>query len=170
MKHDWKKAIGILVLGSLLASCSAKVEGGDAPAAPYDIFGSKPRVDGPAVQGKWESLCVADFSRSQKWTLTFESNGFSRVQETFEGQNCEKSKVKTTYSGLFIFSKQYTDGSYEINYAVSLGAGVTQFLDEKLLLEDDTLYISDMIPGELAAVIRSVPMRTPSSPEGLEID
>jgi len=163
MKHDFlkaMKALGILTLVYQLAACSVTAGNGEAPPAPNpDKFGGKPRVAGPAVEGTWKSDCVKDYYESRRWTMSFSGDAFSRSQETFSDTECKISKTPKTFAGTFIFSVAFADGSYEVNYAVDLGNGWTQFMDEKLMVANDSLYVSNFYSGESAPLVYTMPMK-----------
>jgi len=161
MKHKWKKAgaaLGMMVFISLLGACSVKSKGGDNTPPPQDKFRGKTRVQGPPVEGAWSSSCVIDHYQSRKWSIVFAGETFSRIQEVFSDQYCQTSKEKNIAAGVYIFSAIFTDGSFEISYAIDIGSGWTQFVEEKLLIESGVLYISDYRSGETAPIVRGMPM------------
>lgn len=168
MKHLMKKAplaLGMFLCANLLGACSLKSSGGGSGGGnpKPDPFSGKPRVQGPAIEGAWTSACYTTAYESSKWKLQFTGDKFERSQENFSDTKCQTSKEKSHFIGSFIFSLQFPDGSYEINYAADLGSGWTQFLDEKLFLEGETLYFSNLVTGEGAPLIRRAPFKKDGS-------
>lgn len=161
MKHNLKKTKVVLksiAIFVLLAACNIKSKVGDQPPPTKDKFPGKPRVQGPVVEGAWSSNCVVDYYQSKKWSLSFAGDTFTRTQEIFNDQYCKTSKEKKIESGSYIFSHTFPDGSFEINYAIDLGSGWTSYVDEKILFENNILYISNYVSGEAAPIVRNMPM------------
>ncbi len=151
----------LLFLGFLFLVSACEVKTGvDADTSAPDRFAGKTKITGPKVNGAWQTPCLSDGTyTSTRMTLSFSGNKFQRKTDKFKDQYCQTLSDSDKFSGDYIFSSKYKDGSFNINYAIDLKNGWTQYLEEKLFVDKDVLYTSQYVPGEDAPLYRDRPMK-----------
>jgi len=155
-----------LFIGVALLVSACSVKGGDngAPLT-SDPFNGKTRIAGPQVEGEWASGCVLGSGGTHRQVaIKFQGGKFERVETDYSDSACLQSAKTTAFKGTFIFSKQNADNSYQIEYAIAMDNGWTQLTEEKLILENDDIFISEFQIGELATVNRQMPLKKKTGP------
>lgn len=161
-----KKTVWVLPALALLAACSAKIDGGSPASAPADyvhpqndgFFDSRPTLEGPSIEGHWLSGChlKSETQTYRTFEFTVAAEKISRVEHLFEDSTCQNQKAEKSNSGRFRFIEKSTDGRLTVEYAFQQ-ENVTVFPQEKILLQDGLLYISDFYIGDVD-VLRDEPL------------
>jgi hypothetical protein len=142
-----KLVVCVSVIGLALgtSACSIKASGaGDAPSVPQE----KP-VNGPDLTGSWSSGCQqTEFGEYKTFDIVFTSNVVSRKSSTYSDSQCASAQGNKTDSGTFKYIAANKDGSYNVQYKIPLGNGVSALPEEKVLLDNGVLYVSDFALGD----------------------
>jgi hypothetical protein len=151
----------ILVGGMILSACSAQIEGGGSAfdLAPPSFIDEKPTIQGPEVEGHWQSDCHEAYARTyRRWSLSFRGGKVQRVERKYTDAKCLRPSEEVSYSGRFRFIDSYKDGGYNIEYAFDLGNGFTSYPQEKIVVRESNLYLSNYRIGEDASIMASEPL------------
>jgi hypothetical protein len=155
-----RKFCTFLFLGGALAlvACSAKVESSKNPIQLPGI-GEKATIPGPNIEGRWESQCSAAPAGGYR-VLDVSINGDNVTRSDFRYKDsvCGQFVSYTAKNGTYRFVDKYSDGGYEVEYAFYAGQGATEYTEEKILLSNSVLYISDYMIGEKAKVLVNEPL------------
>ena len=163
MKKGIKEILILTVAAVTMASCHASVSGGSS-ALPIDAqpqTWSKDSVSGPDVTGAWSSACVASPFQSNQWrkmAIQFATDHVTHVYGEYSDAGCTTSTRLENYSGLFHYIAKNSDGTFEIEYRFDLKNGVSEIIEEKLLLANNQLFVSNFVYGDSADVMRDLPM------------
>lgn len=139
--------ITAIVIAGLVSACSLKVsdKSGDNKGAP----GPQKGVQGPNVEGHWMSGCEpAIGSGFRKLDVTFTGNQVVRNSNSYRDSRCTLKNDERTDMGTFIFLESHPDGTYTIEYTIPMGDGWSAMPQEKVLMIEDSLYISDFVIGD----------------------
>lgn len=147
-----------------LAGCSAEVSGGSPVETPKatgtGFFDPKPAIVGPLLEGHWISDCRLKPSGKvyRKFDLVVAGEQLTRTESRFTDSKCQVSDSQTRDTGRFRFIDVYADTSYNIEYAFDLGDGKTIFPQEKILLADKKIFLSDFVIGEMGQLLMNEPL------------
>jgi hypothetical protein len=151
-----KEAFILLSLLLSASACSIKAEGtADKPPAPVNPLESV-RFD-----GIWASDCQKNFGfgESSQVSYTFKGHNVRIVSSRFTDLNCSTPKgAPAINEGTFVTSQQMADKSYLLNYNFNAGGGVTYFVSEYAVIENDILYTSFLTTGT-GGVNRATPIK-----------
>ncbi len=142
---------GVIGLGLALAACSAKVSSPqDIPNIPTKPAAFEHKVQGPNLDGEWQSLCVADkwSSNYVSFNLKIKNQDTSRVITSFSDEKCTQQLKVDTQLGLFRYVKKYSTEIYEVEYQIAFNGGHFYIGENIELKNDNTLMISDRYTGE----------------------
>lgn len=148
-----------LFAGLVLNGCTAKIEGGSGtpPPAPADKWKSgKPTIEGPNVEGDWDSGCVSTGYYYKNRKLNIRGATYQRIDGIYNDPAC--TQVQSTYPqrGELRFVKSHGDGSYDLETRVPIGQEALQYYDALLALRDGALALSD---DKTEAGLRELPMK-----------
>lgn len=134
-----------VALAFSVSACGVKVEGGDTPVIPENKG-----IPGPNITGSWRSDCIPDTMSSSYKIIesTFRKSSVSRKTRLYRDYNCTRMTDEKTQNGTFKFIGKENDGSYTIEYRMELGNGWHSLPKEKVVLDNDVLYISDFVIGQ----------------------
>ncbi len=142
-------ALGLLALS--LISCSANVSGpGDIPAVATKQTAFEHKLQGPNLDGEWQSSCVAD-----KWSVNYVSfnikivgQDIARVITSFSDRSCAHQIKVDKQLGLFRYVKKHNSEIYEIEYQLKFDGG-HYYTGENIQIKDlNHVLISDRIIGD----------------------
>lgn len=161
MKHTGKEIRSFLFLSIVIGFFIACAPKADDEATPkIDLFGGRPRIAGPKIEGTWSSGCFSSGTdTSAQMALTFTAEKYSRTTESYEDRWCQKSTAKTVATGDFIFSRQYKDGAFEVTYANEYKPNAHMIMAEKIFVDSDLMFISHFQTGEDVIVDYRIPFR-----------
>lgn len=155
------KSLGIILATALLglSACKAKVtgDGGDAPP-PIEDKG----INGPDITGQWASGCEVDLRTTSGYRtieIVFKDKSLSRRTRSFEDRQCSRMSNEKTDTGTFKYIAQEKDGAMVVEYKIALGNGWSQILKEKIVRENNLLYISDYQIGEAVTKAQMIPLK-----------
>lgn len=154
----------LVILSGAMVACSAKVSdviSDTPPRANEGFYDSKPTIQGPKVQGHWQSACnrKPGSSTYRKFDIVFSKGTVERLEKVYADIACATPGTAIIKSqGRFRFIEKYTNGSYNIEYAFDEGSGITSYPQEKLAIDGDRLFISNYAVGDLATVLESEPL------------
>lgn len=142
---------GILGLGLSLAACSPKITAdGDAPTINAKPTAFAHQVQGPNLDGEWQSGCRAD-SWSENYVsfnIKIKNQDVTRAVSNFSDANCTQALKVDTAVGLFRYVKKYATDVYEVEYQIAFNGG-HYYNGENVQLRDvNTLLISNRVTGE----------------------
>jgi hypothetical protein len=151
-----------LALG--LSACSIKAAGGggDAPAIPQEKV-----VKGPDLTGSWSSGCQqTEFGEYKTFDIVFTANVVSRKSATYSEAQCTSVQDTKTDNGTYKYLAANKDGSYNVQYRIPLGNGVSALPEEKILLDNGVLYVSDFALGDAVTKQKMVALHKVASVAG----
>lgn len=137
---------------SVLAACSARVDGGPLtlPQPPQKPE-FKHLASGPALDGSWKSECVRDFRKANTWsviTLTFSGQSVTRNADLFSDSTCATPSGVRKEDGEFRYSKKRAESKFAVDYRFNMKNGTYEQYENFNFEGDGTLWISDEIGGE----------------------
>lgn len=133
----------------VLAACAPKAKL-DTPAPVQDKG-----IPGPNIQGQWISDCEPSGSGSGYRVLdvTYGAEDVSRKAHSYHDNQCQHLAKTDVQAGTYKFIESHRDGSYTMEYRIPVGNGWSALPKEKVLLENDTLYLSDFVIGDISKSI-----------------
>lgn len=145
-----------------LCACSIKTSGeaGAPSPLPNDgFFDSKATVQGPTVEGQWQSACHTPYDTGSRiFKIKFEGGTVVRDELIYSDDECKQLSKENVFKGRFRFIDIFGDGSFGIEYAFDLGNGAHTYPQEKILLQNSALYIGNFSTGEMATVLSDEPL------------
>lgn len=144
MKASFTKHCTIGLVTLLLMACKAEVKpevagGGDQPVQTFDHL-----VQGPNLNGVWQSPCVKDFWSNEYITYKLVFNG-QTVQKTeiqFSDAQCTAQTKSVVRNGVFRFKEQHVGDIYELEYRFDMPNGYYESGDN-IIRSGQRMWISD---------------------------
>lgn len=143
-----KRAFFFICVVSMLAGCSASIDG-DASGRQTKPGGFEDLAQGPDISGYWKSECVLDKYNDayRQRSLKVDLRQVVRTDNVYNDKDCTVLQKKTEYKGAFRWLKQTTYGGYQLEYKFDLGGGWTTSLKEEILVEENSLHLSNFLLG-----------------------
>jgi hypothetical protein len=147
--HSLVKGVCFLSAVVTLSGCSVKMNGGGgSPAKPQEVQELQ-ELQGPDISGTWESGCEVDDSGSKQLVVTYVNKKIARRSLMFSDRYCSSLKYDIVESGSWRYAEAHKDGSFTVEYVVATGNNQPAFAREKVLLDGDTLFVSDYVVGDI---------------------
>jgi hypothetical protein len=165
MKSNNIVIASLAFMAMIVAACSAHVDSGpdgsSSPPTKQIASGdfSKPAIPGPNVEGDWSSGCSSGgFRTNRVVTLSFHGNSFAYTSTAYSDTNCHSAQSVDHRSGTFQFSQVNADGSYGIDYKYFQNGTTYIYEQQKLLLVNLNLYISEFVFATNIQVNKNLPL------------
>jgi hypothetical protein len=150
--------IAILSVG--ISACSVKATDDASVPGPSQ----QKTVAGPDLTGSWSADCgMTTFGEYKSFAVVFTTSTVSRKNTTYIDSTCQEIKSSKTEVGTYSFLEANKDGSYTVQYAFPIGNGIRVLPEEKVLLNNGVLYLSDYAIGDAVTRDSMVPMHKAST-------
>lgn len=124
-----------------LAACSATIDGGSGSVP--DLFGDMTsKVEGPALQGRYESECTRTSGGYRVLTLDFTGQAVNRESRMFADSSCISEIKKDVLGGRYRYLAQMTTTDYRVEYRFANEKGEVQTREETIRWTGDSLWVS----------------------------
>jgi hypothetical protein len=141
-----KKVLFTLAAVVALSACNIKLKGKDEPKGPPP----EEKVEGPNIEGQWLSACESNFREGGYRVLdvTYGPATASRKSHLYHDIQCQQLSKTEVKEGTYKYTAANKDGSYTVEYRIPIGNGWFSLPKENILLENNTLFISDFVIGD----------------------
>jgi hypothetical protein len=177
MIKSFQKLVLVAALAGIsalsIAGCSVKASGGDGdPGAQPGGLAAEPfghKIEGPVVEGLWASECLFDSYKTKYklQSIQFTGQSIKRDASLYNDAKCTEVFKKVESVGNFRWVSQTSYGGFLMDYRLDAGNGGTVITGEELLIEGDTMYLSDYHMG-FGSIDKNYPMRKAGTTAGSE--
>ena len=147
----------VTIMSVGISACSLKTSTDEMPKFQPPAAKS---VKGPDLTGTWSSGCQrSTFGEIKSFDVVFTTDTISRKNTTFSDTGCTRAIQSKTEVGTYKYLEANKDGSFTVEYRIPIGGGVSALPQEKLLLDNGVLYLSDYAIGDAITKEMMVPLR-----------
>lgn len=137
--------LSVIALGALLlTACKAEIKpkGGDGGVIPVQTFDHL--VQGPSLNGVWQSPCVDDFWSDEyiTYNLVFNGQSVQKTETKFTDSQCTAQTTSVVRQGVFRFKEQHVGDIFQLEYRFDMPNGYYESGDN-IIRSGQRLWISD---------------------------
>ncbi len=140
--------LGIVALGAVsLVACKASVstdgDGGGTPVQPFSH-----EVDGPNLDGVWQSECVADGWDNGYviFNIVIKGQNIARGETKYQDPQCTAQTTTLVRNGLLRYKAKHAGDVYELEYKFEMPNG-WYYLGDNISRSGSRMWISDRRVG-----------------------
>ena len=130
-----------------LGACKAKISTTADNPAPVDTFTNQ--VQGPNIEGDWQSGCVQDTwgDGFVVFNVSVQGRNILRTETKFQDNKCVVQVSQLTRMGMYRYLEALKNDIFVVEYKIQMKGGF-YYLKENLKLVNDHLWMADRYSGE----------------------